>query len=204
MAQVIPSKALDCPQAWLGTEMAASDNWIRPFSSAEIEELEAAARNALGLGKSLRELTRADFQLPSLSATCRDWLAELDSGRGFLLLRGLPVERWGLELSQLAYLGLGLHMGGLASQNAAGDLLGHVRDTGADPQDTSVRLYKTRVELGFHSDGSDLVGLLCIRQGRSGGATRLVSTAALYDEILKRRRQLVVCASQAGEQLAVG
>jgi hypothetical protein len=66
-----------------------------------------------------------------------------------------------------------------------------VRDTGADPKDPSVRLYKTRVPLSFHSDGADLVGLLCIRQGRSGGENRLVSTATLYNELLRRRPALV-------------
>ena len=77
------------------------------------------------------------------------------------------------------------------SQNAAGDLQGHVRATGADPDDPSVRLYKTRVGLGFHSDGSDLVGLLCLRPGRRGGENLLVSTATLYDELLRRRPDLV-------------
>ena len=57
--------------------------------------------------------------------------------------------------------------------------------------DPSVRLYKTRVELGFHSDGSDIVGLLCQRQGKAGGETLLVSTAAIYSEILRRRPDLV-------------
>jgi hypothetical protein len=115
----------------------------------------------------------------------------LQNGRGFINVKGIPVSEHSDEDIGLIHWGLGLHMGTAVSQNAAGDVLGHVRDTGADPNDTSVRLYKTRVDLGFHSDGSDLVALLCIRQGQSGGENRLVSTTALYNEILRRRPGLI-------------
>jgi len=82
-------------------------------------------------------------------------------------------------------------MGTLVSQNAAGDLLGHVRDTGADPADPAVRLYKTRERLGFHTDGADVIGLLCLRPARVGGASRLASSRAVFNEIQRRRPDLV-------------
>ncbi len=139
----------------------------------------------------MTELARDDFALPGLQGEIAGWMDVLHSGRGFLNVKGLPVA--GRSDDDIAWLhwGIGLHIGTAVSQNAAGDLLGHVRDTGADPTDPSVRLYKTLVGLGFHSDGSDLVGLLCIRQGRSGGENRLVSTATLYNEILARRPDLI-------------
>lgn len=191
MNQDIPGNPVQCPQAWLGSDMAATDTWIRPFSEAEIEELEQAARGALAQGRELAALRREDFDLPLLSARCREWLQELDQGRGFLLLRGLPVQRWGLQLSQLAYLALGLHMGSLGSQNAAGDLLGHVRDTGEDPDDPSVRLYKTNRAQGFHTDGADVIALLCLQGARSGGQSRIVSSVSVFNRILATRPDLV-------------
>jgi hypothetical protein len=117
----------------------------------------------------MTELIREDFPLPVLAPAIGEWMEALQRGRGFINVKGIPVDRHDDADIALIHRGIGLHMGTAVSQNAAGDVLGHVRDTGADPQDTSVRLYKTRVELGFHSDGSDLVALLCIRQGRSGG-----------------------------------
>ena len=57
------------------------------------------------------------------------------AGRGFVLVRGVPVERYGEEDASLAYWGLGLHLGRAVSQNAAGDLLGHVRDAGLERRD---------------------------------------------------------------------
>jgi len=177
------------PAAWLGEDLARTNDWIHVLTPAERVDLRNALAHARSTGKSMAEIERADFPLTVLTPSVECWLAELQAGRGFLNVRGIPFEND--DEAAWIHWGLGLHLGTAVSQNAAGDLLGHVRDTGADPEDTSVRLYKTRVELGFHSDGSDLVGLLCIRQGRKGGANRLVSTAALYDEIQKRRPDLV-------------
>jgi hypothetical protein len=176
---------LSTPATWRASDLAEESTWRHALSAGEVAELEAALAVARGTGKPMQELTREDFPLPKLSATVARWLDMLERGRGFLNVRGVPVEKLGDEDAAWVFWGLGLHLGTAVSQNAAGDVLGHVRDTGEDPNDTSVRRYKTRIGLGFHSDGSDLVGLLCLRQGRSGGENRLVSTAALYNELLR-------------------
>jgi hypothetical protein len=181
----------EVPAAWRGRELAGSDAWIWRFDQEVVAELEALAREARAGGKPVAALGRDDFPSKRLAELSDAWLAELDRGRGFLLLRGLPVERWGDELSSLAYLGLGLHLGSLSSQNAAGDLLGHVRDTGADPDDPAVRLYKTRRAQPFHTDGADLIGLLCLRTARRGGASHIVSSVSVFREIQARRPELV-------------
>jgi Taurine catabolism dioxygenase TauD, TfdA family len=184
-------RPLHGPAVWRGEEQAVRTDWIEPCPSALADEIEAAARHAGATGRSLGDLARSDFPGPNLPARAAAWLRELDTGRGFLLLRGLPVARWGDELSALAYVGLGLHMGTLVSQNAAGDVLGHVRDTGADPRDPSVRLYKTRDRLGFHTDGADVIGLLCLRTARHGGTSRIASSGTVFNEIRRRRSDLV-------------
>ena len=182
---------LDSPSTWRGRDLAGRTDWIHRLSPEEEADLERALRVARASGKAMDALTVDDFPLPVLGPAVERWLATLQRGRGFVNVKGLPVDRHPDEDLAWMVWGLGLHMGSAVSQNAAGDLLGHVRDTGADPDDPSVRLYKTRVELGFHSDGADVVGLFCLRQGRSGGATRLVSTATLYNEILARRPDLL-------------
>lgn len=179
------------PAAWRRADVATDDSWIRPFTSDEIDELEAALRHAKATGKPVTALGRDDFPLGELAATCATWLRELDHGRGFLLLRGLPVERWGDEDSALVYWGLGAHLGTPVSQNAAGELLGQVRDHGIERRDPSLRLYKTRDRLGFHTDGADIIGLLCLRPARSGGISRIASSVAIYNEIRRQRPDLV-------------
>jgi len=185
------TEPLDSPATWRGCDLADRTDWIHRLTPEEVADLEQALDVARASGRTLDALTPEDFPLPVLTPALDAWLATLQRGRGFVNVKGLPVDRYATEDLEWMYWGLGLHLGTAVSQNAAGDLLGHVRDTGADPRDTSVRLYKTRVELGFHSDGADLVGLFCLRQGRSGGATRLVSTDTLYNEILARRPDLL-------------
>ncbi len=41
--------------------------------------------------------------------------------------------------------------------------------------------------LPFHTDGCDLVGLLCLRQARSGGLSSIVSAITIHNEILRRQ-----------------
>jgi hypothetical protein len=161
------------------------------LSPAEIADLDAAVAHARATGKPLERLERGDFPLGPLAASAEHWLDVLESGSGFLLVRGVPVERYGDAGSTLAYWGLGLHLGRPVSQNAAGDLLGHVRDVGLARRDPTLRLYKTRERLGFHTDGADVIGLCCLRPAKSGGTSRIASSAAIYNEILRRRPDLV-------------
>ena len=176
---------------WTGREMASRRDWVHELSPAEIADLDRAVTHAHSTGKSLAQLTRDDFPLGPLAESVDQWLDSLDTGRGFVLVRGVPVERYGEERSSLAYWGLGLHLGRAVSQNAAGDLLGHVRDAGLGRRDPTVRLYRTRETLGFHCDGSDIVGLLCLRPAKSGGTSRIASSVAIYNEIVRRRPDLV-------------
>jgi hypothetical protein len=177
--------------AWIGSELAPRRDWIHVLSAAEIDDLERAVGHARASGKSLAQLTRDDFPLGALARAAEKWLDAIESGRGFVLVRGVPVERYGEDDASLAYWGLGLHLGRAVSQNAAGDLLGHVRDAGLDRRDPTIRLYRTREPLGFHCDGSDIVGLLCLRPAKSGGTSRIASSAAIYAEIRRRRPDLV-------------
>jgi Taurine catabolism dioxygenase TauD, TfdA family len=183
---------ISTPATWRGPELQRRpEGWIHRLTPEQVADLERALAHARATGAPMASLARDDFPLPVLGPVIEGWLHTLQHGRGFLNVKGVPVAGRSEADAALLQWGLGLHLGSAVSQNAAGDLLGHVRDTGADPNDASVRLYKTRVELGFHSDGADLVALLCIRQGRSGGENRLVSTAAIYNEILRQRPDLV-------------
>jgi hypothetical protein len=125
-----------------------------------------------------------------LAGVLEGWADELDRGRGFVLVRGVPVDGLGEEGSAIAYVILGVHLGVPVSQNAAGDLLGHVRDDGSDPDDPTVRRYRTRLAQPFHVDGSEVVGLLCLQPARSGGLSQIVSSVTVYEEVARRRPDL--------------
>ncbi len=182
---------LRCAAAWRGAEQAHRQDWVYRLSSAEVADLDRCVDAAAGCGRPLHELGLEDFAFDAMGGAIAEWMRELERGRGFVLARGVPVDRYTAEQARIAYWGIGLHMGTAVSQNAAGDLLGEVRDTGADPSDPSVRLYKTRESLGFHCDGADVIGLLCLRTARSGGQSRIASSVSVYNELLQRRPDLV-------------
>jgi hypothetical protein len=183
-------RSIDSPAVWTGAAMAPRRDWVHVLTSEEVADLDRAVAHARALAKPLEALTRDDFPLTALARTSERWLDTLERGAGFLLVRGVPVERYGERDATLAYWGLGLHLGTAISQNAAGDRLGHVRDVGATKRDPTMRLYKTREQLGFHTDGADIIGLLCLRPAKSGGTSRIASSAAIYNEILRRRPDL--------------
>jgi hypothetical protein len=135
-------------------------------------------------------LRRDAFPLPTVGPWLRQVLAGVQDGRGFALLRGLPVHEWGRRRSALAFLALGLHLGNLRPQNVAGHLLGHVRDQGLSSSDPAVRIYQTRERQNYHTDSCDVVGLLCLQPAKSGGLSSLVSSVTIFNEMRRRRPDL--------------
>jgi hypothetical protein len=189
--EAIPRASIGGPAAWRGEGLAPARDWIVPLGAAGIAELERARDAVRARGLGLETMRREDFPLPSLTADVRVWARELAHGRGFLVVRGLPVDRWSAEDTALVYWGLGLHLGRPGAQNVAGERLGHVVDTGEDAANPFVRRYRTAGDIAYHCDLADAVGLLCLQTARRGGASRIVSSVTVYDELLRRRPDLV-------------
>ncbi len=183
-------ETIESPAAWKGPEVAADRSWIAELSPSDVAELEAAVARAKTAHAELGTIGRDDFPLPKLSDRISEWSAELRSGRGFVLVRGMPVERWGEELSSIAYWGLGQHLGIPGGQNPDEELLGHVMDMGEEADDPFVRRYRTAGDIAYHCDLADVVGLLCLRPAATGGASRIVSSVSVYNELLRRRPDL--------------
>jgi hypothetical protein len=183
---------LRIPAAWTAAEMARTDAWVRRFDAAEIDEIDAALAAAKARGRTAENLTRADFPLPTLGPACADLRREVESGCGVMMLKGLPVGRWGEADSLVVYAGIGVHFGELAAQNAFGRYLDHVRATGRDwEKDPTVRGYQTTSFLPFHCDKADIVGLLCLHGAKSGGESCIASSVAIHNAVLERRPDLV-------------
>ena len=131
------------PAAWRGPEMAARNDWIEHLAPAEVAEIEAAATPLAASDLDIAQISAADFALPTLGSRLVRIRDEVLNGRGFALLRGLPVDRWSMRSAATAFFGLGTHFGHALSQNAQGHVLGHVRDLGLRSDDPKVRIYQT-------------------------------------------------------------
>lgn len=181
------------PAAWLGSDMAGRvDEWLIQLSDADVADLENAARHYLSLGRDIGEITRGDFPLSSFGDHLEALSHKLLHGIGFEVLRGLPVERYDQRFAATVFCGIGAHLGSARSQNAAGHVLGHVRDTGASSRDTNTRIYQTAERQSFHTDSADVVGLLCLQDAREGGESLLVSALAIYNRMRAERPDLLV------------
>ena len=188
----LPS-AIEGPSAWYGPQMAASREWIEYLPPTEIAEIEEAAERLIRAEKDIPSITRDDFPLPTLGPRLRRILDDVLNGRGFALLRGLPVQRWSKRQSATAFFGLGSHLGRARSQNAQGHVLGHVRDLGMSSSDPNVRIYQTNERQGYHTDSCDVVALLCLQTAKSGGLSSLVSAMTIYNEMRRQRPDLLRC-----------
>ena len=180
------------PAAWRGADMASSTDWHYELSNAEVDAALA------GLDKlrsrdpapSLGEFTADDFPVPALEPLFTRILDDLIDGCGFILVRGIPVDDLSVEEAELLFWGFGLHLGIPIPQNAAGDLIVHVRDYGKKFGDPNMRAYETLERLPYHTDSADLVGLLCRKPAKSGGLSTIVSVVAIHDEIVSRQPEL--------------
>jgi hypothetical protein len=187
----LPTTPITGPAAWKGPELAGDPSWIHRLSAEEIAELGQAITDARKTGLPWTTLKREHFALPRLGPVIRRWMQDLNHGRGFVLVKGFPVLEYSKDDAALAYWAIGRYMGDPVWQNKDGDLLGHVRNTGELATNPRTRLYKTTKRQDFHTDGADIVGLFCLRRARSGGLSQIASSAAIFNEILRRRPDLV-------------
>jgi hypothetical protein len=187
---IVRTQPITGPAAWRGPDFDGDTRWIHALTPDHIALFDAALAQLKARGLRYPHFGRDDFPIHALAPELARFADELENGRGFLLLRGLPVERYSEDDLNALYYGLGLHMGTPVRQNPRGDLLGAVMNVG-DVTKKTTRVYETNLYLPYHSDPSDVVGLLCVRKALHGGLSSLVSVAAIHNEILRRHPELI-------------
>ena len=179
----MPTGALDNASVWRGSELQhRQDLWLFDLSAEHQQEVINAVQRCTSQGLAMEEVDRDNFPLPGLAGEVVRWRDQIESGPGFVVVRGLPVSVLSEDEASLAFWGIGHHLGIPGAQNPDQELLGHVRDYAEN--DPSVRLYRTPHNIDFHCDAADVVGLLCLQPARSGGASRIVSSGQLFNDCL--------------------
>jgi len=164
------------------------ERWVHKFSEEEIEELSAAGDKFIADKVPLTGISKENFPLPKVGKFLTAVRNEVVNGKGFILLKGLPVEKWGNHKSAAVYMGLGTYFGYFVSQNGRGHVLGHVKDVGDDPtQIHTVRIYRTTARQFFHTDDGDIVGLLCMARALEGGESDIVSAHHVWNTLQRER-----------------
>ena len=176
---------------WRADDITDTSRWTLELDSADIDELRAALEQAHSAHGDVLDVTAADFALPTLAPRIAALEQELINGRGFARITGIPVDDLGYDAASWMYWGIGMHLGAPWPQNVKGHLLGDVRDQGKRPDDPTAR----GNELGgvgqpFHSDGSDLVGLMCLNAGVSGGESLIANALGAHNELVRTAPEL--------------
>ena len=178
-----PPARIDLPCAWKSADLEKNSSWIRVLGDAEIAELEAALAATKGSGLAEQAVGKSDFPLPTLGPALAEIVDELEFGRGIVLLRGFPVDRYGYEDIRRMYWGLGTHLGSFESQNIKGELMQEITDLGFDYDTDQHRGSMTSARLRAHNDPMDIVSLLCVRPSVQGGESTVRSSIAIYNEV---------------------
>lgn len=186
-----PLRPVSGPNVWYGSEMAQRRDWIRVLTEAEIAAFETSVARLDATGIDIAAIGPSDLGAPALRALAEEIRQQVLHDRGFILVRGVPVNRWTIRQCAIAYFGLGTMLGEPVSQNAQGHVLGHVKDIGFDYEKPGHRGYQTAARLPYHCDSSDVVGLLCVKPARAGGLSSIASAGAVFNEMLRRRPDLV-------------
>ena len=135
----LPPEVCDA-SVWYGPHYKRQNDWMVCLSGAEIAEVQTAVEQIEQQSIDLTTITAQDVSLPTLGPRLRGMLDEVLKGRGFVLIKGLPVGRWTKRQAAVAFLVVGVQLGNLRMQNAEGHLLGHVRDLGRSSSDPNTRI----------------------------------------------------------------
>jgi len=171
---------------------AHPEAWLYELTPQDITDLKTAATHFLGLNLDVGEISKQTFPLTTFGDHLLKLRRTMLSGVGVEVLRGLPIQKYSQELTATIFCGIGAHIGRARSQNAAGHILGHVRDIGADANDPNSRIYQTSQRQTFHTDSADVVGLICIREAKEGGRSLLVSAESIYNRMRAERPDLLL------------
>ena len=177
--------------AWKAEDVKDQSRWMYELTERDIAELDAAVKSYSAKDLRYPDVARGQFPLPTFAQKLLGIPQVMEHGLGFLVLRGIPVERYTLEEARIALWGIGTYIGNAISQNARGEVLCSVTDHGGRYGTKTARGYQTSDRLDFHCDNSDVVGLLFLKTAKSGGLSLLSSAMAMYNELLVRRPDLL-------------
>jgi hypothetical protein len=178
------------PGAWKGTDIDWTQHGLHVLDASELKEIDDALKHLLSLGDlDFPEITRQTFPLQKVGELMASLPDRLRNGCGFLMLRGLPRDRYSDDDMARVYFGLGAYVGRTMTQSYLGDTLGHVVDV-SDLEPKSRGYRKGGGQL-MHTDSCDIIGLMCLRTAISGGASRITSALTVHNWMLENKPELL-------------
>jgi hypothetical protein len=176
---------------WTSADVADPSVWTVTLDGADHRELDHALATAKAASNDLLEIDATRFPLDRVARKLEAIARELIDGRGFVRIAAPDATRYSDDDLTMLYWGIGLHLGDPWPQNAKGHVMGDVTDQGKKLSDPTFRGNELgQVALDYHTDGADLIGLMCLRKAKSGGLSCVANAVAIYNELVRTRPDL--------------
>jgi hypothetical protein len=170
---------------WMGKDLARSLEWQVQLPHETLADIDASIRRLRGRNVSFDTLAIEDMPLESFRHKLAELKDEITNGRGFVVLRGLPVENYSVAEQKMIYWSFGRHFGTATPQSFLGDLIGDIMDlTDEEPDATRRRGYHSGGAQVMHTDATDIVSMLSLQMAKVGGESRLCSAHTVHNLML--------------------
>ncbi|KAL4963704.1 TauD/TfdA family dioxygenase [Aspergillus stella-maris] len=185
--------------AWDGSELAKVYDWNYHLTDDDLKEVGRALQHFKALNMPLGHINQETFPLPQLHQTLRSISKEVHQGRGFKVIRGVPVDQHTREENIIIYAGITSHIAPIRGRqdnihqgNPADVVLAHITDLSrqVDTQTVKAPAYTTEKQV-FHTDAGDIITLFALEEAAEGGQSYLSSSWHVYNELARTRPDLI-------------
>ncbi|KAF8346163.1 hypothetical protein F5887DRAFT_125135 [Amanita rubescens] len=187
-------KKVESPLVWEGKDFKDESEWVYELTPDQLKEIDDAVKHFCSLGKPLGYVSPSTFPLPNVGPVLRGLSNELHNGRGFFVLRTIPVDNYSREDNVLIYAGISSYVGelrGVQDQQTKA-ALNHIKDLTLTHSKAAIGTpAHTTDKQVFHTDNGDIVALFALDVAAHGGTSRISSTWKAYNELAATRPDLV-------------
>jgi hypothetical protein len=185
------------PAAWDAAELESRrPDWELTLTDLEAAELRAAVlatneeSGSWSVNPSPEVWLAASQGLTAFFRRCEE---SLEGGVGIARLRNVPVSRDDADIvyNENLLWAIGTRIGRPVNQMGGGKMLARLQDLRDPRRSRETKPEDTNDPLRHHTDGSDLLALLCVRQAKVGGNSFVSSSARTVQEIARREPSLL-------------
>jgi hypothetical protein len=195
-----PAK-VESPLVWEGKDFKNEAQWVYNLTESDLKEIDDAVKHFHGLGLPFGLISTTTFPLPTLGPKLKGLSHELHAGRGFFVLRTIPVESYSKSDNVLIYAGVSSYIAGARGlQDGKYGVLSHIKDLAPLFKNPKERIggpaYTTDKQV-FHTDmGADIVSLFALQTAEEGGLSKISSSWRVYNDLAENRPDLVKVLSE--------
>ncbi|KAL4757803.1 TauD/TfdA family dioxygenase [Aspergillus foveolatus] len=185
--------------AWNGKTVGEIYDWNYHLTEDDLKEVDQALRHFKALNLPLGLVNQETFPLPKLHDSLRLISREIHLGRGFKVIRGVPVDQYTREEIFITYAGITSHIAPIRGRQdnswqgkPADVVLAHITDLSrkVDTRTIKAPAYTTEKQV-FHTDAGDVITLFALEEAAEGGQSYLSSSWHVYNELARTRPDLI-------------